>query len=134
VVVFCLVGLLPTIVIETIVIFLQWYEIACCSKEFTKQTLNLMDKYMKRYVYEHDILYRIGYILTIYSFWNLKIVKFTRGINSFSKSCFTRVIHSFKTNLYRWQKSGFKIIKVHIMIHYSTSICRSRYSSGEVWR
>lgn len=93
-VVFCLVGLLPTFVIETIVIFLQWYEIACRSKEFTEETLNLMDEYMKRYVYKLDNLYRSRWILIIYIFWNLKIVKFKRWINWFSNSCFTgRYIH-----------------------------------------
>jgi len=43
-IVFCLLGLLPTFVIETIVFFLQWCKIACRFKEFTWQTLNLINE------------------------------------------------------------------------------------------
>lgn len=72
---YCLVGLLPTFVIETIVNFLQWYDIACRSKEFTENTLNVMEEKMRRYVLELLILYVSWFILTIYSFLNWKTAK-----------------------------------------------------------
>ena len=36
-----------------------------------------------------------------------------------------RVVEYFKQGLRAWQKSGFNLVKVHAMIHYSSSIRRS---------
>ena len=47
---------------------------------------------------------------------------------------FFSAVLSFKNNLGRWQKSSFKIIKIHNMVHYAPSIRRSgapiEYSSN----
>ena len=54
---FCLWGILPTFVIEAFVNFLEWYELACRSKEFTEESLRQMDEYMKGYVLESSFVY-----------------------------------------------------------------------------
>ena len=50
---FCLLGLLPNFFIEAVVNFLQWYELACRTKEFDELKLTTMDDYMRRYMNVH---------------------------------------------------------------------------------
>jgi hypothetical protein len=45
-----MVDLFHSVVIEAIVQFLNWYQMACRLKEHTEQSLTVMDNLMKRYV------------------------------------------------------------------------------------
>jgi len=42
------VGTISQLYIEAVVNFLQWYQLACRSKEFNEESLTTMDTYMRR--------------------------------------------------------------------------------------
>ena len=45
-----MVGLLPQFFIEAVVNFIQWYELACRTKEFDEEMISRMEAVMERYV------------------------------------------------------------------------------------